>query len=107
MSSAVIKKNRATQRLWGVITSGTAAADLTGKTLDVVLANADESNPQTLAATIILPQTGGDMGRYSIDITSAQLALLGTPAQVLLVATVWNADTSRMASARGLLSVVL
>jgi hypothetical protein len=107
MSNGILKKGRATQRVYFLIESGIGAADLTGKTVEAKLAKIDSTSPQTLAATIITPQTGSDKGRGYIDITLANLTALADPDQVLLVATIWNADTSRFRSARGVLSVVL
>ena len=107
MSSAIIKKGEATQRLFFRVESGTGASDLTGKTIEAKLATINSGSPQMLAATIITPQVGADLGRGYIDITSANLAALAEPDQVLLVVTIWNADNSRYRSSRGVLSVVL
>lgn len=62
MASAIIKKGRATQRLYFTVTSGTGLMDLTDKTVVIKMAMSDETNPQTLATTIILPQEGADLG---------------------------------------------
>jgi hypothetical protein len=106
--SAVIKKDRATQRFHGYHETGTGASNLTGKTLEVKLARTDESNPVLLTATIVLPQTGADLGRYYFDVTDANLtAVDATAKSLLVVASLWNTDNSRFGSARGVLNVVL
>jgi hypothetical protein len=105
--AAFLKKNRATQRLYGLLEVGTGPADLTGKTLVVYLAMPDESNAVEVAATI-MPQTGGDVGRYYFDVTSANIAAVSAnAAQLLIVANVWNADNSRFRSGAGLFAVKL
>lgn len=91
--SASIKKDRATQKFWLLLEVGTAPADLTGKTVVATMAMPDESTPQTLTVTVPT-QSGGDLGRFNFDVTTANLAALGTPAQVLVVWNIWNADDS-------------
>jgi hypothetical protein len=90
MTSAVFKKNQTT-RIRARFEVGTAAADLTGKTLTV---KADDAANGLLLSSDIEVQSGLTLGYFWFECTAANLTALNNPAQVIVVATAKNSDNT-------------
>lgn len=91
MNSAVFKK-AVTTRIRARFEVGGAAANLTGKTVTV---KADDGTPAGLLLNSAQEaQVGATLGYFWFECTAANLAALGNPAQVTVVATAFNADNT-------------
>lgn len=101
------KKGRTTRLKCRVTVNG-LALDLTGRTIEIKLAESDD------AATVVSLTTGSGVtildaldGSLAWDVTSANLTTLGTPDNVLTVINVYNADNTLEAEGSGMIEVAL
>jgi len=93
MTTAVLVKGRATQRVHFRIEVEGAAADLTGRELQVRMATPALASEQVLTATAAT-QSGATLGEAWFDVTTAQITALGAVSSAVIVINVWNVDGS-------------
>jgi hypothetical protein len=102
MTDVVFKKGETT-RIRARFELATGAADLTGKTLKV---KADDAATGLLLNSALEVQSGVTLGYFWFECTPANLATLGNPSQVTVVATAWNADATLFMDADAMIVAV-
>lgn len=105
--SAVLKIGETT-RTSGRAETSAGLINLTGKTLKVKIKAGDNLlSLATGAGAGLQPQVGDTLGKYWFDVTPANLATLGDPAQVNVTINIFNADNTLLTWGSGVMDVVL